>query len=62
MKPSERVEQIYSETMERIRTKPNGDWVFMLDDEKDKTKLAVQIAAIKEYLDEQATLPSDKEG
>lgn len=52
-KPSIIINTIYSKTMEMIQNYPKGDWKFMLEDEKDKKKIAVQIASIKEYLDKE---------
>lgn len=53
LKPSEIVDEIYNGLLRTVQNIPCGDWPFMTDEEKDKTKIALQIASIKQYLDEQ---------
>ena len=52
MKPSEHIDAIYETLVPFVMNRPSGDWPFMTDEEKEKTKLALQIASIKQYLDE----------
>jgi hypothetical protein len=54
MKPSDRISEIFEIEMTRIKSKPDGDWPFMMDEEKMNLILGKRIEAIEVYLNEQA--------